>query len=311
LWATAAVAAVLAVLLVLAFARTGALKTLSALFVLGLVIYGGWAGSQWMDRAAVAERAAERRAFERRVDELVGRTLLPGSPLGCIDGALNEKVITGCEQLVFASADSVAASVAFVSARLALLIDGLDLASRSDADYEAALGTLRRGLELDRFGLVAHVLARQPNCTPEQCELLTVLQDPGKVRTNLEDKPFDALVARYAPAWNQPAGVETSSLNGAKGAGGQAASPAGSKFDLPSSASIPPVSIMTPEPAAPSTTASTPPAQAAAGAASPSSNASAPRRTPGIRAPVARNTHPDTAPVQLAPAAQGAAPAAR
>jgi hypothetical protein len=303
IWISATIAAVVVVLLVLALARSGALKTLAVLLAMAVVAYGGWAGFQITERSGVAERAIDRRAFERRTDELIGRAMLPGSPLGCIDGALNDKVITGCEQLLFGSADNVAAAVAYVSARLGLLIDGLDLASRSDADYEGVLSTLRRGLELDRFGVVAHVLARQPNCTPEQCELLSVLQDANRVRANLQEKPFDALVARYAATWNQGANIETSSANGARNPiGPGTAAPVSSRYDLPSAASIPPVSIMTSEPASATTTASTPPAPAPVPAA---------RRPPGIRAPVARTAQPDAAPpVQLAPAAPATAPAA-
>jgi hypothetical protein len=228
---------------------------------------------------------------------LVGRALLPGSPLGCIDGALSDKVVTGCEQLVFGSADNIAAAVSYVSARLSMLIDGVDLAARSDADYESVLSNLRRSLELDRFGVVAHVLSRQPNCTPEQCELLSVLQDPNRVRLNLQEKPFDALVTRYAPTWNQ-ATNETASV---RVTGQGTAAPIPPKYDLPSAASIPPVSIMTAEP--PATSSSN--ASSNAGTASTTADSQPNRRPPGIRAPV-RRPAPEAAapPVQLAPGAR-------
>ena len=48
--------------------------------------------------------------------------------------------------------------MAYVDARLALLADGLDLAAR-DPRYAASIERLRRAIESDRYGLVAHVLA--------------------------------------------------------------------------------------------------------------------------------------------------------
>ncbi len=65
----------------------------------------------------------------------------------------------------------------YVTAQLALLDDGTAYAARGDAGYAAELVPLRTALELDRFGLVAHVLGDREGCTVDRCDALTQLRD--------------------------------------------------------------------------------------------------------------------------------------
>ena len=67
--------------------------------------------------------------------------------------------------------------------QLALLNDGTTYAERGDVSYAAELAPLRTALELDRFGIVAHVLGNQ-GCTPENCDALMRFHDPSKVLAN-------------------------------------------------------------------------------------------------------------------------------
>ena len=115
------------------------------------------------------ERAAERRALDQRSLALTAQALAPGSMLGCLDSAAGEAVESACETAVFDDPQSVAAAVAYVSARLALLADGLDYARNADADFAERLAGLRRSIELDRFGITAHVLSTRDGCTAERC----------------------------------------------------------------------------------------------------------------------------------------------
>ena len=306
-WLSAAVAAVLVVLAILAIARSGILKTLFALVVLAAVGYAGWMGWQVSERSAVAERIEERRAFDRRVAELTGRTTAPGSALSCLDGAAIEPLTAGCERILFGSPENVTAAVSYVTARIALLTDGLELSSRSDQNFDSALNALRQGLEADRFGVVAHVMAQQPNCIPQQCEMLVLLHDANKVRANLQDKPFEALVAKHSPSWGS--NVRVGGVDGARSPiavapGAAPPAPISSRYELPSAASIPPVSIMNSET---SSTPASPPAGQTSSSSPPGSQPPAARRPPAVRAPVARSgTSADSPPpVQLAPAGTG------
>src|SRR5580704_5258477 len=49
--------------------------------------------------------------------------------------------------------DATAASVAYVVAQLSLLADGSAYERRGGVSYEAALGGLRRAVEIDRYGI--------------------------------------------------------------------------------------------------------------------------------------------------------------
>jgi hypothetical protein len=304
-WVAATLAALMVALAILAITRSGAIRTLSALVGLAIVGYAGWAGSMMIERFGMNDRAAELRAFEQRAQGLLARAMQPGSSLSCLDQGSNEQVTLGCERVVFGSADNVAAAVGYVGARLAMLVDGLDAAARAgDASYDNVVHQLRGGLENDPFGIVAHVLLQQANCKPEQCEALALLRDPNKVRVHLQDKTFDVLVTRHSATWgqNRPMADAARGTNAVvnPAPSSVAGAPVGSKYEFPSSASIPPVSIMNSEPAQPATSA----------AASPAATAPRePRRPLGLRtAPAARAAAQEPpAPVQLAP---GTAPAA-
>jgi hypothetical protein len=215
--------------------------------------------------------ALERQALDARGVELLTRVAFPGSPLACLDGGAGEMVEASCEKLLFASPETTAAAVAYVSAQLALLADYTSLLRRTRGNEPAALINLRRVIEADRFGLVAQVLAARDGCTPVACETLALLENASRVKANLRARPFDSHVARHAADWSTDpasalASVRTSDGAAAPGSGSVAdaaaaaaappsaispspARPLRKDIFLPSASSIPPVSIMTAEPA--------------------------------------------------------------
>jgi len=298
-WLSAAAAAVFVALAAVALARAGALRVLAALACVAVVGYLAWAG---IDRGGNGEGFA-RQDFAQRADALMARALVPGSPLACLDADAGEPLALGCEKALFGSPETVAAAVTYVRARIDLLAEGVHAANRSgDAGYLPTLDALRRGLESDRFGIVAQVMAEKPNCKPEQCEGLALLHNFVKVRANLADKPFETLVARYSIGWDQSHGALTDSkISGA--APPPTGVPMSSKYDFPSAESIPPVSIMNPEPAPSPPAADKPPPKETAQARKPAPARAAPPR--GAAAP----KPPQQAPVPLAPAAQAPSPA--
>jgi hypothetical protein len=222
--------------------------------------------------------ALERQALDARGIELLTRVAVPGSPLACLDGGAGEMVESSCEKLLFASPETTAAAVAYVSAQLALLADYMSLRRRTRGDEPAGLVSLRRGIEADRFGLVAQVLSARDGCTPVACESLALLEDASRVRANLRSRPFASHVARYAADWSTgPAASALAAVRSPDGvtmpmsgpvADASAAAPSPptpaspptptspsparplrKDIFLPSASSIPPVSIMTAEPA--------------------------------------------------------------
>jgi hypothetical protein len=222
-----------------------------------------------LQEMAAIDQAAERRALLARNAELARAALAPGSPLACLDGGAGEKVGDACEEAVFASPQAVAAAVALESGRLALLQAAYNLSKHGDALVMPALADLRRAAELDRYGIAAHVLATRDGCTVKDCPALAIFNDTTALKANLKAQAFEAYVARYAPHWGKPAEVTPPPVAAAPQPAVPPAAvaavtphepphdtqgtarPVESRWTFPSADSIPPVSIMTPEPKLP------------------------------------------------------------
>jgi hypothetical protein len=144
-----------------------------------------------------------------------------------------------------------------MGARLQLLAEATALAQRGQPELLAALVATRRAIELDRYGIAAHVLAVRDGCTAERCSAFAMLQDAATVKANLKVQAFDSYVARYASAWGKNEAVAERQPQGAPAPVTSAlepplvARPLDSRYDFPSAASIPPVSIMNAEPPVP------------------------------------------------------------
>jgi hypothetical protein len=207
IWAVGAVAAVFLVLMMLAVAQTGVATVMNALFRAAIVIAAvsaAWIYVQYLERQ---EQTTVRRGLDDRAAALLARAVAPGSALSCLNELAGEAVEAACVKAVFASPEAVSAAVNYVTAELALLADGSDHA-RVDPSYATKLAPIRAALELDRFGIVAHVLARR-GCRPQKCDALELFNDPARVSSNLNDHAFDDLVATFAMAWNTPHGSAT------------------------------------------------------------------------------------------------------
>ena len=227
--------------------------SLAALALAGVAVYA------LIDRSSVAERAAERRALLAREVELSRIALAPGSALACLDGGAGETVENVCEKTVFASAQSTAAAVSYMDARLKLLA----AAAERDPSLLALLASTRRAVALDRFGVAAHVLAIRDGCTAEKCDAFALVDDASALQANLRAQVYDQYVSRYVASWNAPAPAEKPPAVSALPpptslarvtASGQTPTPAvkpGEHWDFPSAASIPAVSIMGAEPPLP------------------------------------------------------------
>ncbi len=297
-WLAAAVAAFLVACVVLAVARTGlatvlivAAASVAIVFILGTA----W---NWASRPATPDRPVRRDALFERAFDLAARAVTPGSALSCLDGMAGELVELSCEKALFASPEGIAAATSYVAARIALLASGADPARITHAPNDAALPGLRASLEEDRFGFVAQVLVAGYGCTADKCDALSLFRDAARVRANLRERPFDTIVARNMAAWSTRAPGPAVVAGPATSRTGPSPVPPG--FNVPSAASIPPVSIMTPEGPPPS--ASSPPVAA-------NDTASPPSRRPAVRTAPSR---PAAAapPVQLGPPPSAAGDAA-
>ena len=204
LWAAAVIGAFLVVVCVLAFVRGGPDGRGGTVARVALVLIAALVGSVTIDYLARRD-VGDRRALDARAHELAARALAPGWALACLDAIAGEAVETACEKALFASPEATASAVAYVAARLALLTAGAEHARRVDPSYETALTGLRRAVEIDRFGIVAHVLAARDGCTPDQCGAFALLRDTSRVRANMAERTYAAFVSRHAADWSAAA----------------------------------------------------------------------------------------------------------
>lgn len=218
--------------------------------------------------------------------------------LSCVDDLAGETVLTACEKVLFGSAESTAAAVSYAAARLTRLTSFGDVAT-ANKNMTPDLAALRRSVEGDRYGLIAHVLLTRDHCTPAQCAAFNSLTDHSRIVANMDQQVYDGLISRYAPTWNAP--VTTGATMGALAALPSSMPPGHPvHIDFPSASSTPAVSIMSPEPGS-----GAPAPSASHGGAPSASTATTPPPSAAAKKPArSRRTAP---PIQIAPPAASAA----
>jgi hypothetical protein len=276
LWAAGALAALFVVFGVLAFSRAGRESVADTVGRVVLILVGAVFTWSFLQGVARQDAAGERRALEARAGALAARATTPGSPLACLDALAGDAVEQSCERTLFATPESMASAVSYVATQLSLFADVSQFVKRGDAKLEPLLTSLRRAVETDRYGLVAHVLATRDGCTAQRCPALATMRDPGRVSINLAQRTYDSYVIRHSSVW--PAPAPTADVSPAPAAvPGTPALPQGAtavaspgaprpavrngELFFPSSETIPPVNIMTAEPPAPSETTGSAPAR--------------------------------------------------
>lgn len=253
LWIAVASAAMLvAIVCALAFGRSrkGFVAATARVLLIGLgAAFGG--SLTW----AIFGNA-ERSALQARAEVLTAQALAPGSPLACLNALTGDSVQGACEKAVFASPASVASAVSYVAAQFVLLSDMTDYAKRGGGpSIENTLLPLRRTLEADPFGFLAHVLVMR-GCSSENCPAFALLHDPSHVRTNIIAQTLRHYLDQYREVWARSSDASVADLPETGPATTGAIAPGKRKVDIdfPTAASIPPISIMNPEPKGPANT---------------------------------------------------------
>jgi hypothetical protein len=233
--------------------------------------------------------------------------------LSCIDELAGETVLTACEKSLFGSAESTAAALSYAAAKITRLTSFGDVAA-ANKNLTPELQMLRRAVERDRYGLMAHVLLVRDHCTPSDCAAFRALTDRQQLVSNMDERVYDGLVMRYSASWNAPAPAAAPAPVTAFGPSMPTGKPTNAEF--PTAASTPAVSIMTPEPgtapasAAPRSSASMAnaplPSPRPPASASPPAAAAAPALASAKKQPAPKQPRA-SAPVQLSPAAPAAA----
>jgi hypothetical protein len=232
----------------------------------------------------------------------------PLPQLSCIDELAGDAVLAACEKVLFGSAESVAAAVAYAASQITLLTSLGDVATANKGAGSDLLA-LRRAVERDRYGLMAYVLMVRDRCTPAACRAFRSLTETRQITANMEERAYESLIMRYAASWSAP---QAAGMIAALPPSLPTGKPTNAEF--PTSASTPAVSIMTPEPSPgaapkpPSATAAAPASPAAPRPAAATPPASPPAQTAAKKPPPAPKRPSGAAPVQLAPS--GSAPTA-
>ncbi|MDB5654152.1 MAG: hypothetical protein JWQ94_1765 [Tardiphaga sp.] len=166
--------------------------------------------------------------------------------LSCLDDLAGEVVLAACEKVLFGSAESASAAVSYAAARLGRLLSYGDVAA-ADKVMTPELAALRRSIERDRFGLIGHLLLTRDNCQIGACPAYASLTTHDEIAAHMEQRTYDNLITRYAAGWNAPL-PSAAAVAGALGLPPSVPTGKPTNADFPTSASIPPISIMTPEP---------------------------------------------------------------
>jgi hypothetical protein len=296
MWLTIAAAAFFAIVLLVTLFRAERSVANGALTVITLLAIG--IAVTTMMRASTGAGSADSRIA------VSSNASLPA--LACLDGLAGESVEAACEKALFASADSVAAGVSYTAAQISRLASFGNAVNANKA-MTPELNALRRTVERDRYGLVAQVLKTREGCTlSAPCPFFQSLTNSAQISSNMSEDLYESFVGRYAPGWaTQPAAVAVGAPSAPVAALGTVPPPGRPvSGDFPSAASIPPINIMTPEPAAqgsqagqrpPEPGASPPPRSAPAAVINPQPAPAAKKAAPAPQKSRAQ------APVQLAP----------
>jgi hypothetical protein len=303
IWAAVAFVFLFLVFLLIALARSlfrDPAGLLTKLAILAAVAGLGWL---WVQQSGQSAKLQMRAALDERAADLTERALEKDSPLACLDATAGETAEQACERALFSSPQSVAAAASYMAARVRLVQDAA-LFAAGDPVYGERVEALRRAVELDRYGFVAHVLASRDGCTPDICAAFSALRDTSRLKANMRERAFDANMQRYAGAWAQPrrAGpgtgfdAATNFPPASAPAGQPTGQPLPSDFPLPSANTIPPVSITSPEPPAPRAAPAPRPAQPAQ-----TTQPSRPQQPAQPRPPASAGSPPGNAPLSLQP----------
>lgn len=291
IWLTLAAAAFSAILVFLTLVRADKSVANVVLTVVALLAIGA--------AAAVTIRNGGPdggQAFEPRNPSVPVNVAMPA--LSCIDGLAGDVVETACEKALFGTPDAAAAAVSYAASEISRLRSFGEVAG-ADSIMPPELQALRRAIERDRYGLVAHVLVTRDHCQPSDCAAFQLLSDRSKIAANMEEGTYEKLVTRYASSWNARAEMANAPETVMPPTSALASEPTGkpTNAEFPSSASIPPVSIMTPEPPT-GTAAPSPPAPPATAQAVPKHRPTSAKKQAAPKAAPKVNT---VAPVRLTP----------
>lgn len=194
-----------------------------------------------------SQKASE--SLETRYAQFRLTALLPGSAMGCLEPDLGAAIVEACEMALFDSAGTLGAAQTHVADGLAILAEALKLGAPRSPGVEVAVRRTQNAFEQDRFGLVAYVLNMERGCSHHSCEAFSLFRNTDRLRENLKSNTFEMILARHYPKPDKPEldSAASSAMSPITTVSVSRGKPLPPQYTLPSSASIPPVSIMVEE----------------------------------------------------------------
>lgn len=200
-WAVIAGGIGIVLLLLMIFRPRGDGGTgVTVLAQLAVVALIGGAAYFGLKQVEDGSRFTERRAIEDRAAALLAQANQPGSVLSCLNAPSGTPLDEACERTIFAEPQRVASAVVITADSIALLYDATNYASREPAFLDR-FEHLRRSLESDPYGLVAHVFASQHKCIPDSCTRYRILKDVDQIKANITARKFEGLLEKHKPSW--------------------------------------------------------------------------------------------------------------
>jgi len=242
MWATLIAAGFFALIVLIVLLRADKTMANGALSVIALLAIGIASTTTVRGFGTSGSRTASDPPIDYRATASPQIAAAPA--LACLDGMSGDSVESACEKAVFGSPDTAAAAVSYAASQISRVI-----AANSARAPTPEQQLVKRVVERDRYGLVAQVVSVRDRCVVTDCPLFRVLSDSSQIRSNMNDRLYDALVARYSPSWSSAAASPPSPAAGLL-TGVPAATGRPNSVDFANSTAIPPVNIMTPEPPA-------------------------------------------------------------
>ncbi len=245
MWLTLAAARFFAVIVLITLLRAEKSVANGALTVITLLAVG-------IALAATIRGFGVNSTTSTEDDSAPSTTVASMPALACVDDLAGEQVLTACEKAVFGSPEATAAALSYAARQITRLTAFGDVIA-ANRRMTPALEALRRAVEQDRYGLMAQALVVRDHCTLSDCAAFRSLTDRSRIAANIEEKTYDAMVARYSPLWNAPPTAVAPAVAAVTPLipGMPTGRPTNAEF--PSASSTPPVSIMTAEPPVSST----------------------------------------------------------
>ena len=166
--------------------------------------------------------------------------------LACLVAETDETIDAACEKVLFSRPEYLAAAMNYLSEGMVLLKNSYP-PSGARAAIAVELDSVRSILQRDKFGVLANLLLTHERCSVQSCDSFQLFSDLTRIRDNMAGRVFQKRIAQYSEYARNPATPVVAPAANQLAATAPPTLPLDPRYVLPSSNSIPPISIMNEE----------------------------------------------------------------